>query len=92
MKVNIKGKPIDSAYYRHSDGKLPTLVINTRDKHVHYHCTNSDSNSIKFEYKYNAYVEVIAENSEECEILNRIRFENHCKNQKLIVFVSDDLI
>lgn len=92
MQVNIKGNTITSAAYEHFEGKLPVLIINTKDKKVHWNCTFRDSKSIKFEYKHNSYVEVIAENDSEIEVLSRIRFENHCKDQKLILFVSNDLI
>lgn len=92
MQVNIKGKVISSAAYEHTEGKLPVLIINTHDKYVHYNCTCSDSKSIRFEYKYKSYVEIVAENDDEIKVLKRIRFENHCKDQKLILFVGDDLM
>jgi hypothetical protein len=92
MKVNIKGNTITSAAYEHFEGKLPMLIINTKDRWVHWNCTFSDAASIKFEYKHKSYVEIIAENDSEVEVLSRIRFENHCKDQKLILFVSDDLM
>ncbi len=92
MQINIKGKTITSADYQHFAGKLPMLMINTKNKYVHCNCILSDKKSIKFKYKHKSYVELIAENDVEAEVLNRIRFENHCKNQTLILFVIDDLI
>ena len=92
MQVNIKGNTITSAAYEHFAGKLPMLIINTKDRWIHWSCTFSDSKSIKFEYKHKSYVELIAENDSDIEVLSRIRFENHCKDQKLILFVSDDLM
>jgi hypothetical protein len=92
VQVNIKGKTVTSAAYEHFAGKMPILIINTKDKYVNWVCTQSGYRFITFYYKYKSHVELIAEDDSEAEVLNRIRFESHCKDQKLILFVSDDLI
>jgi hypothetical protein len=91
VQVNIKGKTVTSAAYEHLAGKMPILIINQRGDES-WVCTQSGYRFLTFYYKYKTHVELIAENDSEAEVLSRIRFESHCKDQKLILFVSDDLI
>lgn len=93
MIINIKkGKVITSAAFEHKEGKLPALIINTKDRWVHPSHTESATTWLRICYKYSTYVELLAENQDDELTLNRLRFENHCKDQKVILFIPDELM
>lgn len=85
MIVNTHGKQyIHSAFVEHTNlGKL--LIINTTEKGLHPHTIISgyidkDKYGVRFEYKYKAFVELLAENKEEENFLSKsMRFENTAK-------------
>ena len=89
MKVSFEGKTITSATYEVMPCGTPLLIINTKDRWVHYQSTRSTSEYIRFNYKYNSYVEITAENEDDNEVLSRWRFESNDDEQKVILFFND---
>ena len=89
MKVSFKGKTITSAAYEVMSCGTPLLIINTHQRRVHYQSTHSTSEYIRFNYKYNSYVELTAENEDDIKVLSRWRFESNDDEQKVILFFND---
>ncbi len=101
MKIEIKGKVVESAYFELHKSGIGEIIINTRDKYVY---PKSQVNSwsfnedytlgryrIKFEYKYKSSVEFVAETDEEDKVLRYLPYEQHCKDQKIILLVPSEL-
>lgn len=92
MIVDFKGKAISSVAFEHNEGKLPALIINTHDKWVSSQSTESGVDYLQFNYKFKSYVKLCATTDIEIEILNRLRFESNCKDQRVILFIPDDIL
>ncbi len=101
MKINIKGNVVTSAYFKVLKSGIGKIIINTKDKWVQPTCRLDDRSlqdsvmvgaGTKFEYKHKAYVEFVAETEEEGKVLGYLSYESHCKDQKVILLVPDELL
>ena len=97
MIVKTHGHYIRDAYLENTNlGKM--LVIDTTEKGLHPHTIISGyldkgKYGVCFKYKHGAFVELLAENSDDEHFLGRaMRFENHCKDQKIVLFIPMEYI
>jgi len=98
MIIEIKGEFVTSADYEYLHPALSRLVITTEDRwHIpdYIYCHNKH---LEFQFYSETTEEcsgvllVISENDVEKEILNRLRYTLHNKDQHEIMFIDEDLL
>jgi len=86
--VKIKGSAITRAFFVNNENGIPHLVINTKDKYVKWYEREIHNDRTRFLYKNNSYVDLIAESKQDIDILHSVMFDNHVKDQKIILFLD----
>lgn len=93
MELQVeKGDIILSAAYIYNNKLSSSLLINTLDKGVFPLYTESSENYIKYVFCEDdqAFVKLISQNQEDRDILSRIEFSNHSKDQIHILFLDKE--
>lgn len=100
MKINVETKNgiVESAFFKINEKSL-SLYINTVEKWTEFDCVESSSCSKKYTYHVNIdpesndhdFVELVAENNEEVEMLNRFDFLLPCKSQLWILMPHESV-
>lgn len=85
----VKGDIIFSAEYTYNNKLSSSLLINTLDKGVLPLYTESSDDYIKYVFcDDKAFVKLTSQNQEDRDILSRIEFSNHSKDQIHILFLD----
>jgi hypothetical protein len=98
MKLEIENpnRIVESAFYTENSYSF-SLFINTFERWVKYDTQGSDENSIEFYYHNDEneeqpdIVRVVFETDAEKEIISRLNFELHSKEQLWILFPVEDV-
>lgn len=91
MELQIKKENIiSSAAYAYNNKLSSSLLINTLDKGVLPLYTESSDDYIKYVFcdDKEAFVKLTSQNQEDRDILSRIEFSNHSKDQIHVLFLD----